>query len=186
MRAHPPVLQLLSCKREQTGMEGVADIEDDGSGETLLRCRHAGLLTVDRAIEQRQNGHLLASLAKLARHLKGNHASRGKPADAIRSFRLNSANVLNVIGRHLVNGHVRYFFSIQATRLQPINGLIGIEVACEGSEVQKISADCVYKVKRPVRSAGADRHQRRPGGFPAAVTNERSQFRNSGSLEKSS
>ena len=123
-------------------------------------------------VEQCEQRHLLSGTGQLLRHFVGNDAATGEPGDQIRATGLRRAHRSHTVAGNRLDAAVRPSLAEHASRLQAVDGLIGMQVAREFVVVKQIAADGVHNEQRSPGPALHD-HQLRISGVAVLVADKR-------------
>ena len=109
-------------------------------------------------IEQRQRSNRVPELFELVRHLQHHDASEAEARQPVRSTGLHADDVIDVAPRQVFDAQSLPSVDELRGRLQPVDGLLRIEVADEVHVSEQQATDTVGQEERCLRSSGAKRY----------------------------
>ena len=109
-------------------------------------------------IDHADKRNRLAHRAQQLRHLIRNHTTTAVATEVVRPVWLHFAKFSQVGLGHLLDGCVRLYLAVHATRLQAVERLVLAEVVRQIAEAKHVAAGTVHQEQLGARALGLDRH----------------------------
>src|SRR5579864_1169606 len=128
--------------------------------------------------------HFFSSSKELLSSFQCQQPTKTKAAQEIRTGGLQISQLMEIRRNHFFQGLILYEATVQASRLNRVDWLMGFHVVSQWIIFKDISSVAVHEEERWLRSAWSDWNQRRPGGFPVILSKHFSQIANGGRLQQ--